>query len=434
MNAKIVCEKRRERAKSKARARSARSIRCRVCEDAPQRATQLLGRATAFHTRSKRRQPSVLLHLAFLSLTCAFVVTTHGEAWGDQAEDLLHEGVMKHNTLQLDESIRVLTQARAATRNGKLLGQIYLYLGLDYIVLGKESAARQAFARALTHDPSVSIDPGRFKAATFSLFQSVRETMRGELIVTADCPDALVFVDGKPRGKVSWQDQLPIGTHHVEVRDPERQGKFSTVIQIATGKKTSVHAQLAMKLGKLTVQSSPSGAKIFLDGRALGRTPLTKTTVAAGEHRLLLRLSGYLQHERRLKILSMQTANVRVHLETSITPPRPRLWTWVVGGSAALLALVAVGIGASIKANQSEYEKASEERQNELEPMIQDKARVTNVLFGAAGSLAATAAVLFFFEGRTERTSLKKIHSLTHTTQVLPLVGSTMGALLETSF
>ena len=49
--------------------------------------------------------------------------------------------------------------------------------------------------------------------------------------------------------------------------------------------------------GRLIVHSDPPGAKVLLDGRAAGVTPLTLPTVAPGSHRLVVSLDGSEVHQ-----------------------------------------------------------------------------------------------------------------------------------------
>lgn len=52
-------------------------------------------------------------------------------------------------------------------------------------------------------------------------------------------------------------------------------------------------AGAAVPTGSLTVDSSPEGASVFIDGALSGTTPFTSKSVAAGDHALVLKLQGY---------------------------------------------------------------------------------------------------------------------------------------------
>jgi len=48
-----------------------------------------------------------------------------------------------------------------------------------------------------------------------------------------------------------------------------------------------------VRAGSLQVESRPSGAEVFLDGRAIGSTPLLLSNVDEGVHRVRIELAGY---------------------------------------------------------------------------------------------------------------------------------------------
>jgi hypothetical protein len=54
--------------------------------------------------------------------------------------------------------------------------------------------------------------------------------------------------------------------------------------------------------GQLVVRSTPAGARVFVDGRARGRTPLTLASLDAGTYLVRVTLDGHAPVERRLAI------------------------------------------------------------------------------------------------------------------------------------
>src|SRR6185436_7583139 len=77
-------------------------------------------------------------------------------------------------------------------------------------------------------------------------------------------------------------------THSVTVRlSPERTAPAASVARGASA------AGAAATTGPLTVESRPAGARVFIDGRLAGTTPLTLADVPAGEHALHLDHDGY---------------------------------------------------------------------------------------------------------------------------------------------
>lgn len=67
--------------------------------------------------------------------------------------------------------------------------------------------------------------------------------------------------------------------------------------------------------GSLLVDSRPSGASVFLDGRLVGTTPLVLSSVARGEHAIHLERAGYQRWASSVKIVSGERSRVAASLE-----------------------------------------------------------------------------------------------------------------------
>jgi hypothetical protein len=102
-------------------------------------------------------------------------------------------------------------------------------------------------------------------------------TSRGTLELTSFPSGAAVRIDGKWQAHLSTPAtiEVPADTM-VEVRiQLENYAAFDERLQIRGGEQRTVHARLERVRGTLTVESKPSGALVTVDGRDVGRTPLT---------------------------------------------------------------------------------------------------------------------------------------------------------------
>jgi hypothetical protein len=133
----------------------------------------------------------------------------------------------------------------------------------------------------------------------------------GRLLVRSTPAGARVFVDGREQGRTPLTvDDLARGVHRVRV---VREGYATEERRITiTGARPtqsitvplarpgaaqapvpSAPAADAAGSGRVTVVSRPAGARVFVDGKLLGTTPLQVPQVAAGTHTVRLELEGY---------------------------------------------------------------------------------------------------------------------------------------------
>jgi hypothetical protein len=69
--------------------------------------------------------------------------------------------------------------------------------------------------------------------------------------------------------------------------------------------------------GRLLVESRPSGASVFLDGRLVGTTRLTIPEVGPGVHQVRLELPGHVTWTTSTTVVAGQQIRVAASLEES---------------------------------------------------------------------------------------------------------------------
>ncbi len=116
--------------------------------------------------------------------------------------------------------------------------------------------------------------------------------------VFGSTPDgAEVFVDGAPVGRTPVRVELRAGTHTVEFK---RNAVTRTqTIAVKQGAEVPVSVDWNQKaIGSLQVNSTPTGAKVSVDGKLRGQTPLTLDDLPAGPHTVLIDSSeGAVRHK-----------------------------------------------------------------------------------------------------------------------------------------
>ena len=146
----------------------------------------------------------------------------------------------------------------------------------------------------------------------------------GSILVRSTPAGARVSVDGRDYGvtPLAVRD-LPAGVHTVRVvRDGyatlERAVRLtrarpsqSMIVTLDRPRATAA----ASFTGGLSVDSRPPGAKVYIDGRLVGTTPLQAPAVSAGEHAIRLERDGYRRWTSAVRVVSNEQNRVTASLE-----------------------------------------------------------------------------------------------------------------------
>ncbi|MGH9747673.1 MAG: PEGA domain-containing protein [Candidatus Acidiferrales bacterium] len=89
---------------------------------------------------------------------------------------------------------------------------------------------------------------------------------------------------------------------------------YSNMVIVLEGGKLKSIDQSAQPPARVAVHSDPSGAEIYLDGQLIGSTP-SSVELPAGNHELSVRLSGYQDWTRTMRVLSGSEINLEAKLE-----------------------------------------------------------------------------------------------------------------------
>jgi tetratricopeptide (TPR) repeat protein len=113
------------------------------------------------------------------SVLCATILLAAARVHAETPEALHQKGVLRFKLGEYAESLAALNEARRGTRDPKLLAQIHLYIGLNQAVLGDSQAktAQMSFTTALTYDPTLRLDPNKFKRELVELVEAARSTL-----------------------------------------------------------------------------------------------------------------------------------------------------------------------------------------------------------------------------------------------------------------
>lgn len=114
----------------------------------------------------------------------------------------------------------------------------------------------------------------------------------GTVTIESRPTGAEIFVDGASKGVTPLTLDLAPGKHELELKRPGASRQIS--LEVTAGQKLTQQIDLTnlRAVGTLVVNSTPTGAKVIVDGRDRGVTPVTLSDVTAGAHKVLIQSSA----------------------------------------------------------------------------------------------------------------------------------------------
>jgi len=151
----------------------------------------------------------------------------------------------------------------------------------------------------------------------------------GRLLVRSVPDGAIVSIDGRQRGTTPAAIRdLPFGTHNIVVSRPgyERREQRITVSAAVPAREVTIEltkvaaagpaaAPPAAATGAVYVETRPAGARVSIDGRAVGTSPMRVPELAPGSHRIRVDLAGHKSVTTSVVVRAGQQTTVRLSLE-----------------------------------------------------------------------------------------------------------------------
>jgi hypothetical protein len=152
----------------------------------------------------------------------------------------------------------------------------------------------------------------------YATLSALPVTEYGTLHLLVTPPLSTVRYDGldagivPPNGILILREVIP-GNHVITV---SKEGFLTNTTEVFMQKNDVMKISIVLQpleSGPLSVVSTPPGAQIFLDGQAIGITPLTVQDVPGGSHSLRLMLTGYSDYEETI-VVTADGASVTANL------------------------------------------------------------------------------------------------------------------------
>lgn len=127
------------------------------------------------------------------------------------------------------------------------------------------------------------------------------EKLPGQVQIETHGVAATLTIDGRAVGPVPGEYPVAAGPRTFELRAPRYLDFKETVEVKGAGEKQTFTARLLPGFSPVTIESKPAGARVTLDGRDVGTTPLT-TELDAGSYALNLTAAGFRPWESTIQV------------------------------------------------------------------------------------------------------------------------------------
>jgi hypothetical protein len=116
---------------------------------------------------------------------------------------------------------------------------------------------------------------------------------KGSMAIESKPTGAQVKVNGEVKGVTPLTVSLEAGAHVVEIAAGGEPRILPVTITAGATLAQYVELSSISALGRVSIQSTPAGASVLLDGQLRGVTPLELADVSAGDHELVLDFGGH---------------------------------------------------------------------------------------------------------------------------------------------
>ena len=187
----------------------------------------------------------------------------------------------------------------------------------------------------------------------------------GSVTVSSNPDGAQIQLDGQ--SSAGWVTpveltELAPGQHTITVSKAGYAPETKTV-DIASRGKAVVTMQLAILPAALTVASDPAGARVYLDGKDMGKpTPVQINVDKPGQHTILVRKDGYLDESSALNLQAGQSYKFTPSLRALGATSEIKIKKFMGGGAPEGTGLISIKVqpkGAQVAVNRRVLDKAA---------------------------------------------------------------------------
>jgi hypothetical protein len=173
-----------------------------------------------------------------------------------------------------------------------------------------------------SNEQNVKVAPGENTLVQLRMEPAAPDRPKGMLKIQSTVPNAEVFLDGSSLGRAPVdRTDLDPGKHYVVVHK-DGYTDFKREVMLVESQPVALVADLSAT-GTLRILSTPEGAEVRVDGELVGRTPVVREGVTAGDHVVEFRLKGFYDHKETMKVEGGREKIFSVDLKIIPTGPTP---------------------------------------------------------------------------------------------------------------
>jgi len=209
-----------------------------------------------------------------------------------------------------DLQITVLPTEGEVYLNEQFMGKSNLLkpLRINNLLEGKH-ALRVLAGGYQKYEQDIRIEPRTLQNVQVSL-----QSLPGSLRIESEPSEADVYINGQNMGKTPYNlASIAQGNYNVELK-AENFEPLKQIVKIQSGQLSELKPKMKIISGSLLVESSPAGARVFMNENFMGTTPILLENVNPGIVSMNLHLKGYSQYKEDAKILPGKKTGVYANM------------------------------------------------------------------------------------------------------------------------
>ena len=157
--------------------------------------------------------------------------------------------------------------------------------------------------------------------ALFKLNQFFKDERLSRLSVQTNIPNSKVYLNNHYLGNVNGNKaifyNIPSGNYIIKIISPEGNGAFISNIKSIPQAESSVIARIPLTNAKsrISLQTSPKNAIIFLNGHNCGDSPILDSTIVSGKYKITFVKEGFETYTTEIELESGQNYILNIMLQ-----------------------------------------------------------------------------------------------------------------------